>query len=91
MFYKINEYIYLKKDKYTFKKEIILDNGRKVYCLTAVNGDDVHGLLQSFEFISKDAADEAINAYLESKRRLVNFEYANAKPIIKITKYQIGK
>ena len=91
MFYKVDEYIYLKKDKYTFKEEIILDNGRRVYCLTAISGDVVHGLLQSFNFISQDAAEEAINAYLENKRRLVNFEYANAKPVVEITNYQTVK
>ena len=85
MFYKLDEYIYLKTDKYTFKEQIILDNNRRVYCLVAVNGDVVDGLLESFDFITQDEADEVISEYLKNRRRLINFEYSNAKPLIEIT------
>ena len=47
MVYKIDENVYLIKDKYTFKEEVFLDKGRTVYCLTAANGDVIHGLLHS--------------------------------------------
>ena len=90
MIYKINEYVYLVKDKYTFKKQMFLDNKRLVYCLVAIKGNVIHGLLQSFFKFSKDEADEAINEYLKNKRRLISFGYKNAKEIIKITKYNIG-
>ena len=90
MFYKINEYVFFKKDKYTFKEELILDNSRLVYCLVAVNGDAIHGLLQSFSKLSKDEKDEAISNYLKNRRRLISFEYANAKELIEVTNYKIG-
>ena len=91
MFYKLDEYIYLKTDKYTFKEQIILDNNRRVYCLVAVNGDVVDGLLESFDFITQDEADEVISEYLKNRRRLINFEYSNAKPLIEITDCKVGK
>ena len=91
MIYKIDEYVYLLKDKYTFKKEMFLDNGRLVYCLTAVKGDVIHGLLQSFFRHPKDEIDKAISDYLKNRKRLVNFDYSNAKEMIEITNYKIGK
>ena len=91
MFYKLNEYVYLSKDKYTFKEWLILDNHRLVYCLVAVNGDVIHGLLQSFNKLSKDEKDKVIKEYLKNKRKLINFEYSNAKPIIEITDCKVGK
>ena len=90
MIYKLDEYVYLVKDKYTFKEQTILDNNRLVYCLVAISGGVVHGLLQSFENLTKDEEDEAINNYLKNRRRLISFEYAKAKPIIELTNYKIG-
>ena len=90
MFYKLNEYVYLKKNKYTFKEETILDNGRTIYCLVAVKGGVVHGLLQSLIRLTKDEVDEAISNYLKSKRRLISFEYTNAKEVVELVSYRIG-
>ena len=92
MFYKVDEYIYSKHDKYTFKEQHIIDGGRLVYCLVAVSGDIVHGLLQSaFENLTADEIDLAIKEYLKNRKRLVNFEYSNAKDLIKLTDYKAGK
>ena len=90
MIYKLNEYVYLTKDKYTFKEQTFLDNNRLVYCLVAINGDVVHGLLQSFFRPTADEEDKAIKDYLSNKRRLINFAYTKAKEIVKITNYKIG-
>ena len=92
MFYKINEYVYLKKDNYTFKDVLILkDNILLVYCLVAVSGNVTHGLLESLNILSKDKKDQAIKDYLKNKKRLINFEYASAKPFIKLTHYKVGE
>ena len=90
MVYILDENVYLKKNKYTFKEQTFWDKGRTFYCLTAANGDVIHGLLQSLIRISKDEKDEAISKYLKSKRRWKSFEYANAKPLIEITSYKVG-
>ena len=90
MIYSLDENVYLVKDKYTFKEQIFIDNGIKVYCLVAVNGDVIHGLLQSISRLSIDEKDEAINEYLKNRTRLANFDYANAKPLIEIVSYKIG-
>ena len=90
MIYKLDEYVYLVKDKYTFKEQTILDNNRLVYCFVAVKGDVIHGLLQSFFRLSKDEKDKAIENYLKNKERLISFEYTKAKEIVKLTKYKIG-
>ena len=87
MFYKLDEYVYLIKDKYTFKEVLILDNNRLVRCLVAVNGDVVHGLLQSFDKLSKDEEDKAISDYLNNRRRLINYDYANAKDLVKLVSF----
>ena len=91
MIWKLNEYVYFKKDKYTFKVQIILDGYLKVYCLVAINGDVVHCLLQSLENLTKDEKDEAIKQYLKNERRLISFEYAKAKPMVELTSYKVGK
>ena len=84
MIYKLNEYVYLIKDKYTFKEELILDNNYKklIYCFVVVDGDVVYGLLEGFEKSTIEQKDKAIKDYLKNKRRLISFEYAKAKPII---------
>ncbi len=78
MIYKLNEYVYFKKDKYIFKEVSILDsNYRKIiYCFVVINGDIVHCLLEGFESPAKEEEDEAIKNYLKHKRRLISFEYA---------------
>ena len=92
MIYKVYEYVYLKKDKYTFKEELIIDNSKRIYCLVAINGDVVHCLLQLlFEKPTKDEKDKAIKEYLKNKRRLISFEYKNAKPFIELTSYKVGE
>ena len=91
MNYILNEYVYLKKDKYTFKKQSILDNNLLVYCLVVVSGDNIHCLLHSFTIFTKNEIDKAINEYLKSKKRLINYYYKNAKPLIKLTNYKVGE
>ena len=91
MIYSLDEYVYLVKDKYTFKEQSFIDKGIKVYCLVAVNGDVVHGLLQSISRLSINEKDEAIKEYLKNRRSLVNFDYANAKPLVELVSYKIGK
>ena len=72
---------------YTFKEVFSLDNNRLVHCLVVVNGDVVHGLLQSFDKLSKDEEDKAISNYLSNRTRLINYDYANAKDLVKLTSY----
>ena len=91
MIWKVNEYVYFEKDKYTFIEQKILDGYLKVYCLVAVNGDEVHGLWEGLEKPSKEEKDKAIKSYLKNGRRLINFEYAKAKPMIELTSYKIGE
>ena len=92
MKFKINECIYLYSNKYTFKSQLFLnENNRLVYCLVADNGGVIHCLLQSFTNISKECKDKAINAFLKGKKRLTNYEYADAKPLIELTNYKVGK
>ena len=81
MFYKLNEFIYLKTDKYIFKEQKILDKGKLIYCLVAVNKDGaVDGLLYSFfKPATVEEKDEVIREYLKNRRRLINFEYKDAK------------
>ena len=87
----VHEYVYFIKDKYTFKEQLILDNKMLVYCFVVVNGDIVHCLLQSFEKPTADEKDKAIKNYLKNKRRLISYEYKNAKPIVELVSYKIGK
>ena len=86
-YFLVNEYVYLVKDKYTFKEQLILDNKKLVYCFVVVSGDVVHCLLQSFISPTKDEEDKAISDYLKNKRRLISFEYAKAKPIVELTSF----
>ena len=91
MVYILDENVYLKKNKYTFKEQTFWDKGRTFYCLTVANGDVIHGLLQSLIRLPKDEKDKAISKYLKNGKRLKSFdEYANAKPLIEITSYKVG-
>ena len=68
MIYKLKEYVFLKKDKYTFKEQLFLNNNNKlVYCLVAVKGRVVECLLQSLNGFKKEEKDKAINDYLNAK------------------------
>ena len=87
----VNEHVYFVKDKYTFKQQLILDNNLLVYCFVVSNGDVIHCLLESFMEPTTYEKDKAIKDYLKNKRRLINFEYAHAKPIIELINYKIGK
>ena len=88
---KLNECVYLIKDKYTFKEELILDNNMLVYCFVVVDDGVVYGLLEGFEKQTNEEKEKAIKSYLKNKRRLINFEYAKAKPLVELISYKIGK
>ena len=90
MIFKVNDFVYLVKNKCTFKEQQFLDNGRLVYCLVAVEDGAVHGLLQSSYRPSLDEKDEVIKEYLKNKRRLINFDYTDAKELVEITSYKVG-
>ena len=83
MFYKINECVYFKKDKYTFKEQVILDSEytHLIYCFVVIDDDAVYGLLEGFQNPTDDQKDKAVKNYLKNKRRLISFEYAKAKTI----------
>ena len=90
----VNEYVYFKNNKYTFKEQLILDNRltyKLVYCFVVVDGDNIHCLLQSFEKPTADEKNKAIRNYLKNRRRLISFEYKNVKPIMELTNYKIGE
>ena len=92
MIYKLNECVYLTKDKYTFKEQLFLNNNNiLVYCFVAVKNGVVDCLLQSlYNGFKKDEKDKAISKYLKNKQKLISFDYAKAKPIIEITNYKIS-
>ena len=97
MAYILNEYVYLKKYKYTFKEQLFWnDNNRFVYCFVAVKNGKVDCLLQSlYNGFKKDEKDKAIKDYLNHKAKTLDCGYSklsdNAKDLIEITNYQIGK
>ena len=78
MIYKLNEYVYLKKDKYTFKEEIFWNNNnRLVYCFVAVKDGVVECLLQSlYNGFKKEQKDKAIDNYLNSKAKPIDCGYS---------------
>ena len=96
MIYKLNEYVYEKQNKYTFKQQLFLNNNnRLVYCFVAVKGGKVECLLQSlYSGFSKSEKDKAIKDYLSGKKEQNNKDYSNlnnnAKPLIKLVSCKIG-
>ena len=97
MIYKINDSVYFKKNKYTFKEQIFLnDNKILVYCFVVAKGRTVECLLQSlYSGFAKKEKDAAINDYLSKKIKALECDYSNlnnnAKEFIEITSYKIGK
>ena len=91
MIYKLNEYVYLKKNKYTFKEQLFWNNNNRfVYCFVAVKGRCVDCLLQSlYSGFTKDEKDKAINEYLSHKAKVLKLdsEFSNAKELIKLTSF----
>ena len=80
MFYKVNDFVYLKTNKYTFKEQTFLDNKKLIYCLVAVEDGVVHGLLQSFFYRPTiDEKDEAIKEFLKDGRRLIKKKNTDTK------------
>ena len=94
MIYKLNESVYLKKNKYTFKEQLFLNNNnRLVYCFVAVKGGVVECLLQSlYSGFTKSEKDKVINDYLSSKIKALECDYStlnnNAKAIVKLVSYK---
>ena len=93
MIYKLNECIYKKQNKYTFKDQLFLNNNnRLVYCFVAVKGRAVKCLLESlYSGFTKSEKDKAINDYLSNKIKALECDYNNnAKEIIKLVSYKRG-
>ena len=96
MIYKLNEYVYLKKNKYTFKEELFLNNNNKlVYCFVVVKNGVVECLLQSlYNGFTKNEKDKAIEEYLNNKIKALEYGYSqlnnNAKALIKLVSCKIG-
>ena len=69
MIYKLDECIYLKKNRYIFKEQLFLNNNNKlVYCFVAAKGGVVECLLQSIHNgFTKNEKDKIIDEYLNSK------------------------
>ena len=94
MIYKINECVYSKKNKYTFKEQIFLNANKKlVYCFVAVKGGAIECLLQSlYNGFSKNEKDKVINEYLSGKIKALECNYAelnaNAKEIVALVSYK---
>ena len=66
--YKLDECIYLKKNKYTFKTELFWKNSMLIYCFVASKDGAAACLLQSlFTGFSKEEKNKAIVDYLNSK------------------------
>ena len=96
MIYKLDEHVYLKKDKYTFKEQLFWNNNNRfVYCFVAVKDGVTECLLQSlYNGFKKEQKDKAINNYLNSKAKPLDCGYSklndNAKEIVKLVSYKIG-
>ena len=73
MIYKLDECIYLKKNKYIFKEQLFLNNNNKlVYCFVAIKSGVVECLLQSIHNgFTKSEKDKIIDEYLNSKIKRV--------------------
>ena len=68
MNYKLCECVYLKKDKYTFKEQLFLNNNNKiVYCLVADKSGDIECLYQSLNSFGNKTKDLIIKQYLDFK------------------------
>ena len=92
MIYKLNEYVYLKKNKYTFKVQTFLNNNNRiVYCFVAVKGGAIDCLLQSlYHGFTKDEKNKAISDYLNNKIKTLEYDYSNAKEMVEVVSYKIG-
>ena len=94
MIYKVNEYVYLKKNKYTFKEQLFLNNNnRLVYCFVVVKNGATECLLQSlFNGFKKEEKDKAIKDYLADKIKALECGYstlsANAKDMVELVSYK---
>ena len=97
MVYKINDSIYSKVGKYTFKEQIFLNNNKiLVFCfVVAKKGGVVECLLQSIcSGFSKCEKDKVIKDYLDNKIKALECDYStlssNTKELIEVTKYKVG-
>ena len=90
MIYKLNEYVYSKKDKYTFIEQMFLNNNNLIiYCFIAKKGRCNDCLLQNYSAFSKAEKDKVISDYLNHKAKAskLDDEYASAKEIVKLTSF----
>ena len=90
MIYKLDECIYKKQIKYTFKVQIFLNNNnRLVYCFVAVKGGVVSCLLQSlFNGFKKEEKEKAINDFLSNKIKTLEYVYSNAKEMVELVSFK---
>ena len=90
MVYKLNEYVYFKKDKYTFIEQMFLNNNNLlIYCFIAKKGRCVECLLQNYNAFTKSEKDKVINEYLSHKAKAFKLEneYANAKELVELVSF----
>ena len=91
MIYKLYENVFLKKNKYTFKEQLFLNNNnRLVYCFVASKNGVVDCLLQSlYSGFSKEEKDKVIVDYLNSKIKTLDCDYSDlsssTKELVKST------
>ena len=95
MIYKLDECIYLKKNKYTFKTELFWKNSMLIYCFVASKDGAVVCLLQSlFKGFSKSEKDKAINDFLKGEIKELDYDYSelssSSKELVKLTGYKVG-
>ena len=95
MIYKLDECIYLKKNKYTFKTELFWKDNMLIYCFVASKDGAAACLLQSlFTGFSKEEKNKAIVDYLKGEIKELDYDYSelssSTKELVKLTNYKVG-
>ena len=95
MIYKLDECIYLEKNKYTFKTELFWKDNMLIYWYVASKNGVVACLLQSlFTGFSKEEKNKAINDYFKGEIKELDYDYSElnccSKELVKLTNYKVG-
>ena len=95
MIYKLDECIYLEKNKYTFKTELFWKDNMLIYCFVAVKNGAAACLLQSlFTGFSKEEKNKAIVDFLKGEIKELDYDYSelssSTKELVKLTNYKVG-